>query len=319
MRAANNIDSMNQHSDIRQFFQAGDFELFCKTIQNIAFNDSELCFDLLWELQRYPVYRHDRHVWDSVAPVRYAGFSKAHFSAYEEKELITMFLARCGEGKDVVDVLRRLFDNHAAEAIQFLLERADEETIARFSSTFLDPMDLAHKATVKIVVRRTKKLLRLTKNSGHYQVFTQKEGEKELPLKFTHQASLVYYLMYLIDRRQKPNPSILPVLKLNGNVETFEKLYHLVYDIKPEDLSKKIQTLLYREDAYGRMRVGRERECVYDIRKCLQKNFAAYKESYFPYAMTATSHLTIDCDKIVFADDAKELLDLTLDGTPYYM
>jgi len=124
-------DSMNQDSDIRQFFQTGDFETFCKTIRNMAFNDSELCFDLLWELQRYPVYRHDRHVWDSVAPVRYAGLTRA-------------------------------------------------------------------------------------------------------------------------------------------------------------------------------------RECIYDIRKCLQKNFAAYKESYFPYAMTATSHLTIDSSKIVFADDAKELLDISL-------
>ena len=99
-------DSMNQDSDIRQFFQTGDFETFCKTIRNMAFNDSELCFDLLWELQRYPVYRHDRHVWDSVAPVRYAGLTRAQQSAYEEEELITMFLARCGEGKEVVDVLR---------------------------------------------------------------------------------------------------------------------------------------------------------------------------------------------------------------------
>lgn len=306
-------DSMNQDSDIRQFFQAGNFERFCKTIQNIAFNDSELCFDLLWKLQKYPVYRHDRHVWDSVVPVRYAGFSRTHLSAYEEEELITMFLARCGEGQDVVDVLRRLFDNHAAEAIQFLLERADKDTISRFSSTFLDPMDLAHKATVKIVVRRSKKLLRLTKNSGRYQIFTQKDGGKEVPLKFTHQASLVYYLMYLINRNQNPEPPILPVLKLNGNIETFEKLYHLVYDIQQEELSKKIQTLLYREDAYGRMRVGRERECIYDIRKCLQKNFAAYEESYFPYAMTSTSHLTIGSEKIVFADDARELLDVRQD------
>ncbi len=306
---------MNQHPDIRQSFQAADFEIFCKTLRNMAFNDSELCFDLLWKLKRYPVYRHDRHVWDSVMPVRYTGFSKAHFSAYEEEELITMFLARCGEGRDVVDVLRRLFDNHAAEAIQFLLERADAETVSRFSSTFLDPMDLAHKATVKIVVRRTGKLIRLTKNSGRYQVFTQKGEEKEMPLKFTHQASLVYYLMYLIDRYQKPDPTILPVLKLNGNVEMFEKLYHLVYDIKAEDLSRKIQTLLYREDDYGRMRVGRERECIYDIRKCLQKNFAAYKESYFPYAMTATSHLTIGNDKIVFAEDAMELLETQSSNT----
>lgn len=305
-------DSMNQDSDIRQFFQTGDFETFCKTIRNMAFNDSELCFDLLWELQRYPVYRHDRHVWDSVAPVRYAGLTRAQQSAYEEEELITMFLARCGEGKKVVDVLRRLFDNHAAEAIQFLLERADEETIARFSSTFLDPMDLAHKATVKIVVRRPSKLLRLTKNTGNYLIYTQKDDGKEMPLKFTHQASFVYYLMFLIDRYKKTEPPVLPMLRLNGNTEAFEKLYHLVYDIKPEELAKKIQTLLYRKDAYGKMRVGRERECIYDIRKCLQKNFAAYKESYFPYAMTATSHLTIDSSKIVFADDAKELLDISL-------
>ena len=303
---------MNSHTDIRQFFQAGNFELFCQLIRNMAFNDSALCFDLLWKLQRYPVYRHDRHVWDSVAPVGYAGFSKTRLSAYEEEELITMFLARCGEGKEVVDVLRRLFDNHAAEAIQFLLERADEETIERFSSTFLDPMDLAHRATAKIVVRRTNKLMRLTKNSGRYQVFTQKNDGKEIPLKFTHQASLVYYLMYLIDRWQRPDTPVLSVLKLNGRVDAFEKLYHLVYDIKDEDLAKKVQTLLYREDSYGRMRVGRERECVYDIRKCLQKNFASYEESYFPYAMTATSHLTIGRDNIVFDDDAQELLKVRI-------
>ena len=42
------------------------------------------------------------------------------------------------------------------------------------------------------------------------------------------------------------------------------------------------------------------------------------EESYFPYAMTSTSHLTIDSEKIVFADDARELLDVRQDWKTIY-
>ena len=112
-------DSMNQDSDIRQFFRAGDFETFCKTIRNMAFNDSELCFDLLWELQRYPVYRHDRHVWDSVAPVRYAGLTRAQQSAYKESYFP---YAMTATSHLTIDSSKIVFADDAKELLDISLE-----------------------------------------------------------------------------------------------------------------------------------------------------------------------------------------------------
>ncbi|MBQ7494589.1 MAG: hypothetical protein IJT75_02305 [Bacteroidaceae bacterium] len=109
--------------------------------------------------------------------------------------------------------------------------------------------------------------------------------------------------------RRLPLEDVIPPLKLRKNRVPFMELYQKVYDIDSQKLSKRYQQLLYRED-HGHLRVGREAECIYDIRQHLQEAFAGYNESFFPYAMTAYSHLAIGADHIHFEGEARRLLEL---------
>jgi hypothetical protein len=82
----------------------------------------------------------------------------------------------------------------------------------------------------------------------------------------------------------------------------FLELYHLVYDISPASLQQRFQNLLYREED-GKIRVGRTRELIYDIRMHVEEHFVAYDEAAAPYVMTAYRHLEIDAEHIVIDDD----------------
>lgn len=61
--------------------------------------------------------------------------------------------------------------------------------------------------------------------------------------------------------------------------------------------------LINREED-GRIRVGRTRELIYDIRQHVDDHFMAYGEASAPYVMTAYRHLEIDRELIVFDDDS---------------
>ena len=216
--------------------------------------------------------------------------------------------ARAELNPELEEALHTLYDAEAARAIRFLLNDASEETISRFAYTFLEPERLAVKAGVDIIVRPIADKRLMKGNIGHYLIFTQKHNTETL-LKFTNQASCVYYLMYLIDRKQHANGP-LPILNLRRNMDSFIRLYQLVYDIHHDSVLERFRQLLYREDVLGMKRVGRERECIFDIRTHLKQHFESYRESYFPYAMTAHSHLSVSTEHIRFEDKAQKLLDL---------
>jgi len=315
---------MMQQSDIRKYLRDGSFEKFQHAIFCMAVNSPEQCIGLLKSAEMW-LMRHGGKPFSEFCKVgerlnRWNGsimgegkWASSKYASLDDR--LEWLVCQCAEdwlsqqrSTELERALRTLYDANAARAILFLLSEASEETISRFAHTFLDPDHLSNKASVDVIVRKIEDE-RLTRgNIGRYLIFTRKHGEETI-LKLTNQASCVYYIMYLVDRKQH-SESRLPVLNLSSNMKQFTKLYNLIYDISPADLIRRFQRLLYREDALGMKRVGRERECISDIRKHLQENFSAYGESFFPYAMTAHSHLTVSPEKIVFESETQKLLDL---------
>ena len=213
------------------------------------------------------------------------------------------------EKNDICEaLLNQLYGYHTAKAMKFLLEHVDEATMKAFFNVYVKPEKLSIDARAKIIVRRTEKKIRQTGNTGHFQIYViMGDGQQQL-LRFTNQASTVYYLMYLIDRHQKQG--VLPPLNLGSNRQTFVALYHMVYDnITHDKIVSRYERLLRRSEG-NIIRVGRQNEIIHDIRKHLNTIFDDYGESFLPYAMTAHSHLSVPADHIVFEGDALELLKL---------
>lgn len=201
--------------------------------------------------------------------------------------------------QDLEDVIFRLHRSRAAEAVIFLLEHAIPDVRKAFIDNFLSPEELAQRAEVDIVVRPIKDNNLIRGNLGRYAIFARKNSE-EIMLRFTHQASCVYYLMFLVSRRQ--GYGVLEPLSLGANREEFMNLYHEVYDIPQSTLEDRFKKLLYREEN-GRERIGRVRELIYDIRKHVEAVLDLFDESAAPYVMTAFRHLTIGRGHIVFEGD----------------
>ena len=226
---------------------------------------------------------------------------------------IQRFLQRCQDQRladpDCIDgaledAVMQLYAGGAADAIKYLLKRADAKTQRMFSGLYLDAETLARQSTVSVAVRETDASVAITGNTGRFLVFLHQDSRDEVRLSFTNQASMVYYLMFLIHHVN--HPECKTPVSLSRNREEFMRLYHCVYNISEEKLQDKVQHLLFRE-VDGNLRVGRENELRCDIRRHLDKAFAQFGESFQPYAMTAGTHLTVPIRLIRFLGDAQEL------------
>lgn len=203
------------------------------------------------------------------------------------------------------DSVKQLYANGAAEAIKYLLDRSDAETLRMFSDRYLDTESLARQATVRVVVRKADESVTITGNTGRFLVFLRFANKKDVRLSFTNQASMVYYLMFLIHHYL--NPYCKSPVSLSANREEFMRLYHRVYQISEEKLEERVYHLLYRE-VDGNLRVGRENELRRDIRHHLEDLFSNFGGSHQPYAMTARTHLTVPRELLIFEGEAEELL-----------
>ena len=209
---------------------------------------------------------------------------------------------------ELKEMLRELYDNkYFVFALMSLLRKADTDTIKQFADSYLG-QGVTSYANVDIVVRRNDGLERMTGNIGRYIIYTRKgkDGEEKL-LKFTNQASTVYYLMFLISRCQQDCPTFV---ELRKNRDSFLELYRQVYDEPDSTLVYKYTNLLQREDKNGVKHAGRLHEIIFDIRKHLAYRFEDYDETFLPYAMTARQHLTVSADHIYFEGEARQLLNL---------
>ena len=254
-----------------------------------------------------PVPHEDSHV--------FAKTDSSDISSYYSKaaEFVLLCLNVRDENdkeseKELKEMLWDLYHNkNFVLALMSLLRKADTETIKQFADSYLGQGVTVY-ANVDIVVRRNDGLERMTGNIGRYIIYTRKgkDGEEKL-LKFTNQASTVYYLMFLISRCQQDCPAFV---ELRKNRDSFLELYRQVYDEPDSTLVYKYTNLLIREDKNDVKHAGRLHEIIYDIRRHLVWRFDEYDETFLPYAMTARQHLTVSADHIHFEGEAQQLLNL---------
>lgn len=209
----------------------------------------------------------------------------------------------------VVDrLLNEICSRNEAKMVNFVREHSQDRTFFKnFVYECLDPEQLSTRAQVTIYVRRKSREEAVSKNLGHYRLFTEKGGVQK-PLKFGRELSNVYMLMYLIDHVKEPDRR-LPI-DLRRNVDEFKRLYRdLFRDFSSDDrIQDVVSEYFHRTDRYGNLRSGRKSEYIDAIRKTMQEQFEEYNESYLPYIMTGSSHLHVPIEKIVFEEDAKEAL-----------
>ena len=195
----------------------------------------------------------------------------------------------------VWQTLKDVYGWDAGRAIFYLLEQLEESKVRDFAYHYLRPswMLTTH---VDVIVRANMDIATIRGNVGQYVIRLRKDGSvEEQQLHFTHRSSCIYYLLFLIHRRR--NNGFLHPLQLRKNRDAFIDLYQIVYGGTTNEAALRYDKLLRRQDG-SRIRVGRESEIIYDIRRHLQAAFAAYNESFLPYAMTANSHLSIAPGKI---------------------
>lgn len=227
-----------------------------------------------------------------------------------EKDFFNPFCHQASEDvdKSLTTILNELYGVNLARGIKFLLNNVDKKVQRRFSFTYLAPETLAFHVTSHIEVRRTTKEERLTPNIGQFIIFVCTADGKKWQLRFANQVSTVYYLMYLINRKQKEG--VLPAIDLARNKSPFATLYHAVYDkISHDDAQCRHHHLLYRV-VNGRIRAGRKAEIENDIRRHLAQAFAFTGDSPIPYGMSSHRNLAISPDLIVFQGEAHRLLNI---------
>lgn len=213
--------------------------------------------------------------------------------------------------KCVISIFDELYGKSLARGVKFLFDHVDMKVQQRFFYTYAVPDTLACFVTSTIKVRRTEPKERLTPNIGHFVIVACSADGQEHQLRFTSQVSAVYYLMYLITRRQRAGT--LGVIDLARNKAPFVALYHAVYDnITHSDAQLRHQQLLYRV-VDGKIRAGRKAQVESDIRSQLAKAFATFGDSPIPFGMSSRHHLTVSPDKIVFEGDASGLLYFKFD------
>ena len=210
--------------------------------------------------------------------------------------------------KYVTTILDELYGRSVARAFKFLFDNVDLKVKMRFANTYMSPETLAYNVTSDIAIKATSPADRQTPNIGRYVITVCSSDGREQQLHFTNQVSTVYFLMYLIDRKQKFGN--LPVIDLSRNKSTFVSLYHAVYDkISHSAAQLRHQQLLYRV-VNGKIRAGYKAKIECDIRHQLTVVLSEFGDSPVPYGMGSHRHLTINPDKISFIGEARRLLYL---------
>lgn len=231
-------------------------------------------------------------------------------SAHNEKNLFI----RNQYKKDAERILEGQLGESVKKIICNYLSNCNEDEIRNFATACLSPEELAARSTVDIVVKRLDKNLQKTEgikktgNTGNYLIYTQKEGEDPIRLKFSRQASMIYYLMYLIDHCNRDHDTCS--IDLRRNRASFMELYDMVYYIGRNELSDCYEDLLRSKDRHGDLNGNGRKFLIYDIKIHVREAFERYDEDYLPYIMTAKRHLSVNKKRIIFDDNAKDLLNI---------
>lgn len=307
-----------------QFEKLYDYDVFRKAIVNLAINDPEAFQLLMLNLPHLRGYRRWVNPYVSLYNKRvsygWIGGGHTEIEPVSDEEAIERFIERSAKERadgilheqelrisgrlfidsKIEEVVKDLQCNDAIKAIVFLLENTTDDIRQKFWDNFLNPEELAKRAHADIIVRRIENDGMMKGNLGRYLIYAHKDGYGEQQLHFTHQASCVYYLMFLISRHQQEG-FLLP-LDLMANKKVFMALYHEVYDITEDKLRKRFQELIFREEG-NNLRAGRTKQLIYDIKKQVTDCFMEFDENPSPYVMTSFRHLEIEPNHILFECD----------------
>ena len=110
-----------------------------------------------------------------------------------------LFLYQCQKTQSarrgVEACLRQRFSRDAVSALLCLLENADESMVLHFARTHLCPAVAAECSSVYVRIAANPDASHCRGNTGCYLIFLERNGLSSVPLNFTNQASMVYYLM----------------------------------------------------------------------------------------------------------------------------
>ena len=323
------------------YFWTDSYTSFRNSIINLAVNCPETCQTILENVAKEQNFSQ----WDEAREWRLlaskSGAHHMHVAPWPDEftdrlvldiknppdngkvDGLKMFMERCqtayNNNTETTDVyinhfLADLYGKQAGNLIAFLLSKATPEVKQEVLNNYLDAGTQGLYANIELVVRKNS-IWKRRGNNGYYVISTRQKGEsKETPLKFTHQPSLVYYMLHLIDSYHHPlfkqtSTRRLRPIDLRRNELAFCRLYDELYHVDYERAKERYHALLYRNEPNGAVRAGRLKDVVYDIRKTLQAVFDNYDESYVPYTVSAHKHLSISPDLIVFDENAKVLLN----------
>lgn len=207
--------------------------------------------------------------------------------------------------KAVYENMNTLYGMSQARAMRFLYDNVSREVQLRFVNTYMNPETTACFASSSIVVRVASRQERKSYGSAHYIISAVDKDGNIQPLKFGSKVATVYYLMYLISRKQQSGK--LKPIDLARNRLTFVALYHTAYnDISHTQALVQHQRLLYRV-VDKKIRAGYKAQVECDIRRHLAQAFATFRDSPIPFGMSKNSHLTVNPDRIIFKGEAHRL------------
>lgn len=237
-------------------------------------------------------------------------------SLKETNEMIKRFLSNVKKLKETNDPIARkevdwVIDNSVGFTDKLwkkIFKDCDLATQKDIFKKFIDRNTLGKKSKVIVEIEKTP-AQDVCGNVGIYRISLLPDGWDEkmkIYVDFSHQATCVVYMMYLIDRSNRRKK--VGCLELQTNKESFKSLYRKVYDLSSYSVDNEFDKLLYEKPkkGEGKTRSGKLRHCYSDISSTMGRLLDDI-ESPVPFMVNRSSHLTIDPEHIKVPDELKKL------------
>jgi len=236
-------------------------------------------------------------------------------SLKETNELIKRFIHNVKKLKETDDPVARkevnwVIDNSVGFSDKLwkkIFKDCDLATQKDIFKKFIDRNTLGKKSKVIVEIEKTPNEI-VEGNIGYYRISLLPEGWEEnrkIYVEFTHQATSVVYMMYLIDRHDRKKK--VDCLGLTPNKTNFKSLYQKVYELSPCDIDNEYDKLLYEKQKNGekKYRSGKLRHCYLDISTTMSRLLEDI-ENPVPFQVNRSSHLTIDPEHIKIPKELKK-------------
>ena len=143
------------------------------------------------------------------------------------------------------------------------------------------------------------------KTNGMYRIYLQR-GRKKVQVQFGRCASIVVYIMYLLDRKGRGNR--IDTLKIVNNEQQFCNIYGKIYKDYNGAESRKAFNTCKTMFIEGKVKEARLKDYYLDIRTSLDSSVAELGESALPfYIPNENSHITVSKKNIIIPETFKNI------------